>query len=266
MEIVDLERLKKELKMYVSLIVMENEQVIPANIKEKLSVNLSEVLNVKETGTISLLCNSNDFKIYLPYSIIAAIEQLKLNPLFRTVPNHIATKRDDLVNNENTFIDYIKHVILAGLTPTEFYAESLLHETMHLCGSGGADALSEGMTELKTRKLAQKYDLLTSGCGYPKEVKLILQLNDIFGSEVINKLTFTPSTREKLVYLNEKLGEEASDFYYQLHNVTNKSFQKYFKSSFKGPHAAYNKASAYEQINYDEAYNLIEKHKESIKK
>lgn len=151
------------------------------------------------------------------------------------MPNHIATKRDDLVNNENTFIDYIKHVILAGLTPTEFYAESLLHETMHLCGSGGADALSEGMTELKTRKLAQKYDLLTSGCGYPKEVKLILQLNDIFGSEVINKLTFTPSTREKLVYLNEKLGEEASDFYYQLHNVTNKSFQKYFKSSFKGP-------------------------------
>ena len=87
--------------MYVSLIVLENEQVIPANIKEKLSGNLSEVLNVKETGTISLLCNSNDFKIYLPYSIIVAIEQLKLNPLFRTVPNHIATKRDDLVNNEN---------------------------------------------------------------------------------------------------------------------------------------------------------------------
>lgn len=70
MEVIDLERLKKELKMYVSLIVMENEQVIPANIKEKLSGNLSEVLNVKETGTISLLCNSNNFKIYLPYSII----------------------------------------------------------------------------------------------------------------------------------------------------------------------------------------------------
>ena len=77
MEVVDLERLKKELEMYVSLIVIENAQVIPANVQEKLSGNLSEVLKVKDTGTISLLCNFNDFKIYLPYSAITALEELK---------------------------------------------------------------------------------------------------------------------------------------------------------------------------------------------
>ncbi len=266
MEVVDLERLKKELEMYVSLIVIENAQVIPANVQEKLSGDLSEVLKVKDTGTISLLCNFNDFKIYLPYSAITALEELKSHPLFKSVPGHVVTAQEQLVKNENTFTDYINHVILAGLTPTEFYEETLLHETMHLCGSGGADALSEGMTELKTRELAQKYDLLTSGCGYPKEVKIVLQLKELFGGEVIDKLTFTPSTEEKLTYLNEKLGEEAANFYYQLHNATNESFQEYIKTRFKGPNAAYDKAATYQKIDYTRAYNLIEKYQESKKK
>ena len=84
--------------------------------------------------------------------------------------------------------------------------------------------------------------------------------------EVIDKLTFTPSTEEKLTYLNEKLGEEAATFYYQLHNATNESFQEYIKTRFKGPNAAYDKAATYQKIDYTRAYNLIEKYQESKKK
>ena len=57
-----------------------------------------------------------------------------------------------LIKNKNTFWDYIKHAIIKGLSPEEYFQESLLHEAMHFCGCGGADPLKEGITELKTRE------------------------------------------------------------------------------------------------------------------
>ena len=139
-------------------------------------------------------------------------------------------------------------------------------EQINLDGIGLPFTINSDGLLARSRELAQKYDLLTSGCGYPKEVKIVLQLKELFGGEVIDKLTFTPSTEEKLTYLNEKLGEEAATFYYQLHNATNESFQEYIKTRFKGPNAAYDKATTYQKIDYTRAYNLIEKYQESKKK
>lgn len=94
---------------------------------------------------------------------------MKYIPGYGINTNHKSYNKNDLILNDNTFLDYIKHAFIAGLNPEQFFLETFLHETLHL---GGSSALRKGFTELKTRQLDNKYNFITSGCGYPKEVKI----------------------------------------------------------------------------------------------
>ena len=76
---------------------------------------------------------------------------LKKIPGFGMMKNHKTCDQDNMIINDNTYITYIKHVFLKGLTPEEYFKEILLHETLHFCGSGGGTAIREGINELKTR-------------------------------------------------------------------------------------------------------------------
>lgn len=153
------------------------------------NIDLNERVHIEDTGTISLFVRGNHF--YFPVDAFKVLNAFKKIPGFGSNKNHVTCTKDNMIINDNTYLTYIKHVFLKGLSPIEYFKEILLHETMHFCGSGGGTAIREGINELKTRQLAYKYDLLTSSCGYPKETKIAYELEQIFGEDIINKISFS---------------------------------------------------------------------------
>ena len=129
---------------------------------------------------------------------------------------------------------------------------------------GGGTAIREGINELKTRQLAKKYDLLTSSCGYPKEIKIAYELEKIFGTDIINKIAFSKNHRETKEIL-DFISPEALLFFFNLEEVMEKEFyNKYMKYNFPSFRGLLKKTHKYNSINYKKAYILINKYKEKL--
>lgn len=263
----EIKKIKKhlaiQLERYVEIFKKEFLEYIPSETLEFLNsiTNYEELIVIEDTGTIS--CFVRNRKIYLPLLAGKVLKILKLIPWFGCVPNHKTYQEDTLIINDNTFFDYIKHTALAGLTVLEFYEEMLLHEAMHLCGLAGSSAFQEGITELKTRELAKKYNLKTSACGYPKEVKIIYRLQEIFGVELINRIAFQMFSLKRRGILLETVGQDGLELFEKIARLMEIEFQnKYYKYiyNFNGPFAALNKAKKYNDIDYTEVYKVIDEY------
>ena len=124
-----------------------------------------------------------------------------------------------MIINDNTFETFINHAIVKGMTAEDYFKEILLHEVMHFCGSGGGNVLDEGTNELLTRMLAQKYNLRTNSCGYPKEVRLVYELMNQLGEETILKLAFINKLDKQIDFLREKQILEVKS---QINKIPNK--------------------------------------------
>ena len=223
-------------------------------------INLKERVHIEDTGTISLFVRGNNF--YFPLDAFKVLNALKKIPGFGSNKKHETCTKDNMIINDNTYLSYIKHVFIKGLTPEEYFKEILLHETMHFCGSGGGTALREGINELKTRQLAYKYDLLTSSCGYPKETKIAYELEQIFGEDIINKIAFSKNKNETKIIL-DSVSPEATNFYFNLEETMEKEFyNKYMKYDFPGLTGPFKKTQKYNSIDYTEAHSLIDEYKE----
>ena len=163
-----------------------------------------------------------------------------------------------LLKNDNTFYDYIAHVYGEHLSPLQYFSEILLHETMHFCGSNGANALAEGINEYLTRKLALKYGLLTNGCGYNKEVQVVLELEKIFGEKLLSELSFAKNPKMLLKNKNPKL----LNLYCSVEQSMEEEFQeKYYKYDYPNP---LDKAKNYSNIDYSEVMVTIKKFKKNF--
>ena len=231
---------------------------IPENIK------LEKYVHIEQTNTISLFVSNKHF--YFPTDAFRVLEALKKIPGFGRNPNHKAYNENNLINNDNTYITYLKHVFVAGLGPKEYFEEILVHETLHFCGSGGGSALREGINELKTRQLAQKYGLVTSGCGYPKEVGIALELEQLFGKDIIDKIAFANSNIQ-IKQILDSVSNEASEFYFKIQELMEKEFyHKYMKYKFPGITGPIKKVQKYNSIDYSNVYKVIEQYKEENKK
>lgn len=257
----ELEKIKNNLiimiKKYIEIIRKEYKNLtnIPDNIE------LENHVHIEDTGTISLFVYNKHF--YFPTDAFKVLDALKKIPGFGSNKNHKTCNENNMVINDNTYITFIKHIFLKGLSPEEYYEEILLHETLHFCGSGGGTAIREGINELKTRELAKKYGLLTSSCGYPKETKIAYELQQIFGEEIINKIAFSTSNQE----IREILGTVSDDvahFYFTLEDIMEKEFyNKYMKYNFPGITGPIKKTQKYNTIDYTNAYLLIKDYKKS---
>lgn len=146
---------------------------------------------------------------------------------------------------------------LAGLTVEEFYLETLLHETTHLCGIGGATAIREGFAELKTRELAQKYGVKTSACGYPKEVKIAYQLQNIFGKEIGDKIAFARDDNEISKIIYESHSSKGVDLYFNVANSMEEQFESYKSKRYPSVLGPLKKMSAYNKIDYSKTNQII---------
>lgn len=248
----------KDIEKYISVIKLE----YPLLVNIPKSYDLDKLVHIEETGTISLFVRDGNF--YFPLDAFKVLSAMKNIPGFGMVKNHKTCNEDTMIINNNTYISYIKHVFLKGLSPEEYFKEILLHETMHFCGSGGASAIREGINELKTRELAKKYGLLTSSCGYPKETKIAYELEKIFGEDIINRIAFSRSSMEIRDIL-DTVSFEATKFFFDLEWLMNKEFyNKYMKYSFPGITGPIKKTKKYDSIDYTEVYKLIDNYKMSI--
>lgn len=257
----EIEKIKKRLiptiEKYIKIIKEEYHGL--TNIPENM--DLDNYVHIEDTGTISLFIRDGHF--FFPTDAFKVLEAFKRIPGFGSNKNHKTCNEDNMIINNNTYITFIKHIFLKGLSPEEYYEEILLHETLHFCGSGGGSAIREGINELKTRQLAKKYKLLTSSCGYPKETKIAYELEKIFGEDIINKIAFAKNNIEVYEILS-KVSKEAVDFYFTLEEMMEKEFyNKYMKYSFPGITGPIKKTQKYNTLDYSKAYLLIEEYKKS---
>ena len=135
---------------------------------------------------------------------------------------------------------------------------------MHFCGSNGKTALMEGLNEYLTRKLALKYNLKTNGCGYPKEIKIVIELEKIFGEKILQQIAFSKSENEIELTLN-KINPKAASFFFNLEKeMDNEFYNKYYKFKFPGLSGPFDKAKKYNDINYDKVNKLINEYNKEI--
>lgn len=222
---------------------------------------------IGENGAIN--AHANYTGVFLPIEAYKAIGELRKFKDYGTNKNHTLYDSSTMVINDNTFYDYIEHVVLTGTNEEEYFEDLLLHETMHFCGSGGASALKEGINEYLTRKLAFEKGFRTSCCGYPKEVKIVAELVKVFGEVVVNKIAFINDENEIKKFLENKLGKEAKKLYTSICRETKKEFyEKYYRymHQYDGLEGILLKAYNYENIDYSKVYMCINKYKKENKR
>ena len=109
--------------------------------------------------------------------------------------------------------------------------------------------------------MAKKYGLLTSGCGYPKEVKLVRKIEEVFGRDVCSKILFEKERRNKKEIIREELGEKEANLFDDIYFCANRTFRDYINKPYNGLDGPMKKAQTYSNIDYGEAYSLIENYK-----
>ena len=262
----DREKIAVLFKKYVNIILNEYGSKIPAKIREKLTRHddFTDMIEIADTGTISLYV-TNDMVLHLPLDGYNAMEELSRLPLYGSDKSHRLYNNDNMIINDNTFESYVEHVILKGLPPLEYFKECLLHEIMHICGSRGGSALSEGFTELKTRELAFKYNLESSCSGYPKEVRIAHELQKLFGKELCDELVFL-DFKSVLDLLDSRIGPHAKKLYINIYKAMEEQFVPYIAKRYPGLNGIKNKCETYDKLNYDFIYELIDQYRLNIKK
>ncbi len=188
-----LENLKKQANLYLEII--KKEFNINTNLKN---------LEIKIDDNKSLFPTSMNNIIYLPKSYKALLKELKKIPKFGYNKNHSHFKKDE-INNKKTYFDFLKHIYIAGLSEEEYYKELILHELISMCSINEDSSLKRGLVELKTRELAQKYNLITNWCLNSKELEIALKMQELLGQELINKIIFTKSKRDLYVNIGAEL-------------------------------------------------------------
>jgi len=261
----DKEELANKVFKYVRIILDEYQDKIPNHIKDYLNstFDYQDLIKIENTNTISLFVR--DGYIYLPPNAYKIIELMESIPGFGINKNHKTHNNSNMIINNNTFSDYIKHVFLKGHMPIDYFLEILLHETMHLCGADGGSALKEGFTELKTRELAKKYNLTTSCCAYPKEMKIAYLFEMILGRDIADKLTFMHDEREIYYMIHDLVGREEADLYIKVSRMMQVEFQNYINKKYDGITGPIKKTLEYDKINYkkiDELFDSYYKAKE----
>ncbi len=255
----DINNIKENLISEIEKLVEIIKKEYPNLVDIPTNYDLEKMVHIEETGTISLFVVNKNF--YFPLDAFKVLEALKKIPGFGTVKNHKTYNQDNMIINNNTYMTYIKYAFLKGLTPEEYFKESLLHETLHFCGSGGGIAIREGINELKTRQLAKKYNLLTSSCGYPKETKIAYEIEQIFGEDIVNKISFSKN-RQEIKEILSSISPEAISFYFNLEATMEKEFyDKYYKYDFPGLTGSLKKTQKYNSIDYTQAYELLDEYK-----
>lgn len=261
-------RLTEKIKKYIHIIRKEYEDYIPLDVLKRLDSidDYEKILKIYDYGEINAYANNKS--INMPLCAEKVIEFFSKIPGYGIDKNHKIYNSDNMIVNNNTFLTYLKHVFVSGTDTEGYYDDILLHEVMHFCGGDSASVLKEGINELLTRKVAQKHNLRTSCCGYPKEVKLAYELMDSFGEDIVTSLGFIKGFDKEVEFIRDNLGDTAAKLYIQVRNDSEKEFQEKYYShmkEFSGVVGTAKKVLFYKKIDYSSSYKLIDNYLKSEK-
>ena len=250
----DFIKIKKLLLDHINLILKEYPNCAREQLSNAIN-NDAEIVKFNPSNTITFIVQ--DGVLLLPKSAYQVFQLLKKYKNYGIKLNNHRSVEDYLDTN-TTYMEYIEHVIEGGISVCEFFEENLLHEAMHICGSQGGTPLEEGINELKTRELAQKYNVRIAAYGYSKEVEIAKRLQQIIGKEIMNELTFIPRYERK-AFITDKLGYEVGELYVLLSNKMIEKSKCYFSKLIQ-VNDPFEKARLYEDIDYAELYQIIDCH------
>ena len=123
--------------------------------------------------------------------------------------------------------------------------------------------IHEGINELKTRELAQKYGIKIAAYGYPKETEVAKTLQEVIGKDVMDKLAFIKINKRR-EFLIEKVGIEKADLYKRVFKDMILLSDEFLKKmeNISDPYA---KAGEYKKISYAEVLEYIDEYIEKTK-
>lgn len=253
-------RLTERIKEYINIIISEYEPYMPMDVLTRLRgiQDFSKILRIYDYGEVSAYADEEN--VHMPLCADRLLNIASRIPGYGINKDHRPYNSETMVINNNTFLKYMVHVFISGTNAEGYYEDLLLHEVMHFCGSGGGSVLDEGINELLTRMLAQKHNLRTNSCGYPKEVNLAYELMKCFGQETIIRLAFMSSLDEKIEYLKNTFGVDAANMYLQVAMQAEQEFNgKYYShmSEFSGVVGIVKKVLFYNKIDYSDIYQTI---------
>ena len=253
-------RLTERIKKYINIIINEYGPYMPVDVITRLRgiQDFSKILRIYDYGEVSAYADEEN--VHMPLCADRLLNIASRIPGYGINKDHKPYNSETMVINNNTFFKYMVHVFISGTNAEGYYEDLLLHEVMHFCGSGGGSVLDEGMNELLTRMLAQKHNLRTNSCGYPKEVNLAYELMKCFGQETIIRLAFMSSLDEKIEYLKNTFGVDAANMYLQVAMQAEQEFNgKYYShmSEFSGVVGIVKKVLFYNKIDYSDIYQTI---------
>lgn len=252
----DKKKIENKISEYITLI--ENEYGLYMNYRNRdyLENNKNRLVEFNEEKTITFFVSNG--KLFLPTVAYEIFSVLMKHPNYSSnLGNRV--REENYLDTNTTYDDYIKHVIEAGLTPYDYFEESLLHETMHLCGSGGKIPLEEGINELKTRELAQKYHIKIAAMGYPKEVEVAKQLQDIIGRDTMSEIAFL-NPRMAIDLIRKTNGVEVANLYQDIRNCMIEQSKNYNDKIHEIANPI-EKARVYSKIDYSKTQLLISEYK-----
>ena len=248
----DLDNIGKLLLRYIKTIINEYGVYIDSDIINHVLNN--KIVTFSNSDTISFIVKKG--VLYLPKHIYSLIPEFQKNIGYGVLPND-GRRIEDYMDTSTTYYDYINHFIRGGLSAYNYFEESLLHEAFHLCGCSGNHPLEEGITELKTRELAQKYSIKIAGYAYPKEVEVAKKVQDIMGKDIIDELAFVLDN--KYDFLIGKVGIEKADLYLKVvKDMTDLS--KGYYSKFEKISKPSDKAELYSQLDYSSVLKYLDEY------
>ena len=248
----DFLRIKELLLEYIKLILKNYSNCDKEKILNSIN-NDDKIVEFNTLDTITFIVQNG--VLLLPKAAYKLFPLLKQNENYGTKANNHRSIEDYLDTN-TTYMEYINHLIESGMDVYDYFEESLLHEAMHICGSQGGTPLEEGINELKTRELAQKYNIKIAAYGYSKEVEISKQLQQIVGKDIMDELTFIPKHKRK-EFLIHKSGEDVAELYKLLSNKMIEKSSNYYDKLFQVSDP-FEKAKLYEDVDYTEVYQIID--------
>lgn len=252
----DKKKIEEKICEYIPLIEKEYGFYMQNSTKNYLEENKNQLVEFNKEQTISFFVTRG--KLLLPTVTYEIFPILMEESNYNSNPNNRVDEADYL-NTDTTYDDYINHVVEAGLTPYDYFEESLLHEVMHLCGSGGGTPLEEGINELKTRELALKYRIKIAAMGYSKEVEIAKQLQNIIGKETMSEVSFlSPTMATNLI--GRVTSKEIAELYKNVRNTMIAEGNDYNKRMHKISNPV-EKARVYQKVNYSKSHQLIDEYK-----
>lgn len=127
------ENLTNQVSIYIRGIISKyGEYMVPAKVEYLKSIkDYSKIVKIYDYGSINGYANSDG--IYMPLCADKVLEKVSKIPGYGINKKHQTYNDNTLVENNNTFVNYVYHILVSGTDTQRYYDDLLLHETLHFC-------------------------------------------------------------------------------------------------------------------------------------